>query len=232
MIRRILMVAALCTAAASALQAQVPAIDVTRIARDSTAEQPPPLRGNALFDGLIAEASRLDSLSPSSDAASIVTSANWIRKRWDGKTPVPDGYWSSLDYDLATLRRLTHAGARRDSTAAHTLHAVADDLLRKKEHCQAMNNGLGGLIDVTVIAWRNQQKEERTWEVRYMPALMTYDPHPRYRAFNGFAASTEKLAPGDYVVWLVRAGAPATVGPTVERTAAGGATATWDVTVP
>jgi hypothetical protein len=212
--------------------AQSPAIDVARIARDSTAAEPARLKGNQLFDALIAEAARLDSMSLSSDASSIVASTTWIRKRWDGKTPVPDGYWSSLAYDLATLRRLNPARAQGDTTVARTLSAVADDLRRKKDHCQAMNNGLGGLIDVTVIAWRNQQKEDRTWEVRYMPALMKYDPKPRYRTFNGFATSTEKLAPGDYVVWLVRAGTPTSAGPTVERSASGAATTTWDVTVP
>jgi hypothetical protein len=228
----LLTLAALGILASLPARAQSPAIDVARIPRDSTTGNAARLPGKQLFDALIGEAAKLDSMSPSSDAASIVASANWIRKRWDGKTKVPDGYWSSLDYDLATLRRVSAAHANGDTTAARTLNAVAEDLRRKKDHCQAMNNGLGGLIDVTVIAWRNQQKQDRTWEVRYMPSLMKYDPNPRYRAFNGFATSTEKLAPGDYIVWLVRAGAPGNVGPTVERTASGSAKTTWDVTVP
>jgi hypothetical protein len=156
---------------------------------------------------------------------------SWIYGAWNG-SPVPDGYWASLYYDLQTLRRIARSGDTVDSASVLAVGAVADDLRRKMEHCMAVGGSLGGLIEVTAVAWRDKQREDKTWEVRYMPALMVYDSQPRYKAFNGFAASTEKLAPGEYLVWLVRTGQTGRSGAVVGRTASGSRTATWDLTVP
>ena len=165
---------------------------------------------------------------PHRRATQAVTELQALAKNWPAESPEP------YRRNLAGLAgELEAAVASRDSRRLHdALHAVADDLETKLEHCRKSGGRLGGAVTVRVRTVQGPT-EARSWQVVYMPKIFEASSTHTPDVFPQLSSPTEEpLIPGRYVMWVRQPGTAKTGERTVVKVGEGRKELLVDLPVP
>jgi len=115
-------------------------------------------------------------------------------------------YLASVNGDQRLVTLSTHA--KDYKKAILTLRTVADDLIRKEDHCKKSQTVPGPTaspdqVAVTVHTVK-QSSEESGYTVFCIPSGWVGWPNPPIQRFNHLSSPTETkgLSPGEYTWWL------------------------------